>query len=188
MRNPTAAGHPRRATGLVLGTACALLTATGCGAAEDTRPGTGDPAGTTGPPVAADGTNIEACSDGNCEVALSGPTDIRLTGQGGGITTLSVVEVSAAGIRFTTTSEEGGSSSGELTDGCTLSFYSGGGGSSCGGAQGLPEQETGVLAMQLVDFASGTAVLRLVAGEPGPPPRSLVPPIPELPQIPDIDW
>ncbi|MCI2423242.1 hypothetical protein MOQ72_38065 [Saccharopolyspora sp. K220] len=187
MRNPTTAGNPRQAMSLTLGAACALLTAftaTGCGASDDT----GAPAQPTSTPVAADGTNIDACSDGNCEVALTGPTDIRLTGQGGGITTLSVVEVNAAGVRFNATSAEGGSSSGELTGGCTLRFYDGGGGSSCGGHQAPPEPETGVLAMQLVDFSNGTAVLRLVAGEPGPPPGSLVPPIPQIPEIPQFDW
>ncbi|GAA0528155.1 hypothetical protein GCM10011581_31820 [Saccharopolyspora subtropica] len=175
--------------------ACALVTAmavASCSNSGSTGAGLGNPQGTgeapasatDAAPIAADGTNFDACADGNCEVVVSGPVDIRLTGQGGGITLLSVTEVDSTGLRFTTASAEGDSGSGKLTDGCTLRFYSGGGGSSCGGEQAPPERETGVLAMQLASVQEGAVVLRLVAGEPGPPPTRYVPPMPHIPQIP----
>jgi hypothetical protein len=186
MRNRKTSERAGKAVVLATGAACALVAAlavTGCGTA-DNPDGTGAASTTEGPPAAADGTNLDACADGNCEVLVSGPVDIRLTGQGGGITTLSVIEVNPTGLRFKTTSEEGGSGSGELEGDCTLKFYSGGGGSSCGGNQAPPQRETGVLAMQLVSVQEDAVVLRLVAGEPGPPPSRLVPPMPRIPQIP----
>lgn len=135
------------------------------------------------PVAAADGTNLDACADGNCEVELSGPVTIPLSGQGGGLVALEVDRLGDSGIEFTTSTSAGSAGSGELAEGCTLTFYEGGGGSSCvsGGEPPRPERETGVLAMQLTAVSDGTVVLLLVAGEPGPPPTSLVPPIPGFP-------
>ncbi|WP_020668149.1 hypothetical protein [Amycolatopsis nigrescens] len=133
-------------------------------------------------PVAADGTDFTACTDGNCEVLVSAPADIPVGGHGGGITKLSVVTLDAAGLSFKTETD-GGGGSGELKGGCVLTFYSGGGGSRCtsGGEPTAPEAQTGVLAMQLVSATDKGVVVRLVAGPDGPPPSSLVPRIPQIP-------
>jgi hypothetical protein len=128
--------------------------------------------------VAADGSNLTACSDGNCEVLVRTPARIALTGQGD-VTSLSLETLDAKGLHFTVTSTGGGTSTASIQHGCTLSFYEGGGGSSCtaGGAQNAPSPRTGVLAVQLPWQGRDTAILRLVAGPPGPPPTDLVPPI-----------
>ncbi|MGH3392228.1 MAG: hypothetical protein ACRDOO_25420 [Actinomadura sp.] len=158
---------------------CLLLTAlalAGCGASPDggARTPSGDESGTRTAATAADGTNVAACADGNCEILVSGPVDIDLHDHGG-LTRLSVVRVDPSGLGFTTTSP-GGTGSGEIQGGCTLTFYEGGQGSSCGGDQAPPQKQTGVLAMQLGDTADDGVVLRLVSGEPGPPPSWLAPP------------
>lgn len=133
------------------------------------------------PVEAADGTNLEACVDGNCEVELSGPATIPLGGQAGGLEALDVDRLSDSGIEFTTTTAAGSSSTGELTRGCTLTFYEGGGGSMCSSGEALrPERQTGILAMQLTAVTDGKVVLLLVAGEPGQPPASLVPRLPSI--------
>lgn len=118
-------------------------------------------------PPAADGTDLAACADGNCEVAVSAPVDIPLTGHATGITTMSVVELTPDGFSFTMTSNGNERGSGDLRGGCTLTFYSSGVGSSCPGPdQELPPPapEAGALALQLVGAADGTAVFRLVSG------------------------
>jgi hypothetical protein len=168
---------------LVLLTALAVA---GCGASPD-RAGTapsGDESSTraAAPVTAADGTNVAACADGNCEILVSGPIDIELN-EHGGLTRLSVVEVGPSGLGFTTTTP-GGSGSGEIQGDCTLTFFEGGQGSSCGGDQAPPQKRTGVLAMQLGDRVDGGVVLRLVSGRPGPPPSRFAPRIPAPPKIP----
>jgi hypothetical protein len=165
-----------RATVTLLCAALAVLVA-GCGTAGQA---TGHPQATGRPaPVAAtDGTNLAACADGNCEVRVSVSDHIALTGEGD-VTGLTVRKIDTAdGVSFTATSKGGGTSSGSIQHGCTLTFYTGGGGSSCGGRQDAPAPQTGVLAMQLIGQRGATAVLRLVAGKPGTPPAYLVPPVP----------
>lgn len=118
-------------------------------------------------PPAADGTDVAACADGNCEVEVSGPVDIPLTGHATGITTLSIVELTSEGFSFTTSSNGSERGSGDLRGGCILTFYRSGGGSSCTTPdQELPppQPEAGALAIQLVGAADGTVVLRLVSG------------------------
>jgi hypothetical protein len=118
-------------------------------------------------PTAADGTDLAACADGNCEVEVSGPVDISLTGHASGITTLSVIELVSDGFSFTMASNGSERGSGDLRGGCILTFYSSGGGSSCPGPdQELPPPapEAGALAMQLVGARDGTVVFRLVSG------------------------
>jgi hypothetical protein len=116
-------------------------------------------------PRAADGTNIAACADGNCEVELSGPVDIPLTGQGGGITMLSVTEVTADDFRFTTTSGPGQTGSGGLGEGCISRLTSNSASSGCPGPdpnQPLPA-EPGVLSLQPVSLTNGSAIVRLAS-------------------------
>ncbi len=126
------------------------------------------------PQTAADGSDYAACADGTCEVRVSGPVDIPLTGQGG-LHRFSVASVTADGIGFAT--DSGGT--GTLTPGCVLTLYENGSGSSCSsGAPQKPKPVDGVLALQIADLRGGTAILRIVSGKVGPPPASLRPPLP----------
>lgn len=135
------------------------------------------------PPVTpADGTNVSACADGNCEVLVSGPVDIELNGHGG-IDTLSVVKVAPPGLSFKMKSD-GGTGSGALDPNCTLKLHKYGQGTSCGGNQPPPPAETGVLALQVASTAKGGVVLRLVSGDVGEPPASMRPPMIDPPSFP----
>lgn len=146
---------------------------------EERAAGHPPPAPSVSPPAlpAADGRDYAACSDGTCEVLVSGPVDIPLTGQGG-LTGISVAAVTADGIDFTTA----GGGTGSLTPGCVSTFYENGSGSRCSsGEPEKPQPVDGVLAMQVAELRDGIAVLRLVSGKVGPPPGSLVPRIPAMP-------
>jgi hypothetical protein len=117
-------------------------------------------------PPAADGTDLTACTDGTCEVEMSDPVDIPLTDHPSDITMLSVVELTADGLDFTTTSDDGATSSGAIGEGCITTLSSGGGGSSCSADPDQeppppPSFEPGALTMQVVGAADGTVVLRL---------------------------
>jgi hypothetical protein len=170
------------------GAAICVLAAAGCGSVEEGTP-TGDrqdKPSTAEAATAADGTDLAACADGNCEVEVSGPVDIRLTEQRGGVTGLSIVEVGDGGVDFTTTSSGGGSGSGRLEPNCTLTFYEGGGGSTCSSGEAPPAQpETGVLAIQLASVTDDAVVLRIVAGKPGEPPARY-PQAPSI-QVPNVE-
>jgi hypothetical protein len=117
------------------------------------------------PDKAPAGSDVGECSDGNCELDVSGRVEIRLTGQGGGITTLSVEDVDPAGLSYRTVAA-GGTSAGNIELGCTLSLFRGGQRSICtsGSTPEPPPRKAGVLAMQLVSVHSGIVRLRLVSG------------------------
>jgi hypothetical protein len=109
--------HPHRALTLLTATALAL---TGCGGAEEppdptttTAPVSSSPATETTPepsptpatlPEAADGTDYDACYDGECEVLVTEPVDIPLdpdlpiTATTASVT---VLEGSELGVEFT---------------------------------------------------------------------------------------
>lgn len=151
----------------------------GCGGGEQTAraPVSTPPSSAAPAPTAADGGDYAACADGTCEVLVTGPVDIPLTGQGD-LHRISVTAVTADGIDFATD----GGGTGNLTPGCVATFYQNGSGSRCSsGAPEKPQPVDGVLAVQVVDLRGGTAVLRLVSGKIGPPPASLRPMIPALP-------
>lgn len=133
-------------------------------------------------PTAANGTDVEACIRGNCVVEVHAPETITLTGEGD-VTTLTIDRIGPDGVDFTASGDDGSRNTGSIQGGCTLTLYTGGGGSSCGGSAGPPAAQTGVLALQLLGQQGPRAVLRLVAGAPGPPPASLVPPMPSIPVI-----
>jgi hypothetical protein len=165
--------------GVVLVSVVVLGLVAGCGDGEQTAGATAStPSSSAVPaPVAVDGSDYTACADGACEVLVTGPVDIPLTGQGG-LRRISVVAVTADGIDF---AADGGGT-GSLTPGCVATFYQNGSGSRCSsGKPEKPQPVDGVLAMQIADLRGGTVVLRLVSGKIGPPPASLRPPIPALP-------
>ncbi|MEV6900373.1 hypothetical protein [Amycolatopsis sp. NPDC051372] len=82
--------HGASASALLL----AALAAAGCTTSTD-APSSRPAAASSAESPAADGTNYSSCTDGDCEVAVSGPTDIPLGGQGD-VATLSVTEVEPA--------------------------------------------------------------------------------------------
>ena len=156
----------------------AALVVAGCAAPDASKaPNTTSPAKTTTPsPSAADGKNVAACADGNCEVLLTGPVDIDLGGHGD-VATMSVTGIDSSGVHVSLKDTGGGTGTADLGTGCTLTFVDGGGGSSCGGRQDPPPAQTGVLAAQLVHLDKGSAVLRLVSGPLGDPPTWMRPPV-----------
>ncbi|MGA6167299.1 hypothetical protein [Amycolatopsis magusensis] len=161
-----------------------VLLLAGCGSGANPEPAATQSSAPPAELTAADGRDYAACADGNCEVLLGGPAEIGLNGIAG-LHKLLVKAVDGEGIHFETQGD--GTSSGSLSLNCISQFYENGGGSSCStGEQSAPQPVDGVIAMQVAGLREGTAVLRIVSGEPGPPPASLVPRIPtfEVPRPP----
>jgi hypothetical protein len=190
MPNQATLGRPRRAAArdLERAAACLLiivLAVAGCGASDGAparhpRPQSDSATPVPSPTVtAADGTDVSACDDGNCEILVSGPVVIH-PHRHGGITKLSVTEVGSSGLGYKTESIEG-SGTGDIGPGCTVTVTQYGEGSECtlgqnGSPQPPPQKQTGVLTMQITAATKDGVVLRLVSGEVGPPPASLSPP------------
>ncbi|THV40891.1 hypothetical protein [Glycomyces buryatensis] len=114
----------------------------------------------------ADGTDYTACADGNCEVAISEPTDIEFDGSTGP-GTLAVIDILDDGLALQVTLPGGGGDS-ELKGRCTLHFSAGGGSMDCPAdleaTPEPPEPAAGVLSVQLAGMTDGTAILRLALG------------------------
>lgn len=173
-----------------------LLAVAGCGAAtHHTHPDVTPHATTASPtptptPTAADGRDLKACADGNCEVELTGKAEIPVGGYGG-VDTLSVKKITAKSLHLVN-SGDGGSGTSEISPGCVSLLYKGGSAIQCnsGGAASAPERIHGVLSMQVVSLDEHSAILRLAAGAKGDPPSSIAPhidvPTLEPPDLPDF--
>ncbi|NGO10274.1 hypothetical protein G5C60_22445 [Streptomyces sp. HC44] len=181
------AGRTGRAAGCALLATLAMLAVAGCGdsggdsAADSgttespdagkTRTPKSPPATTSSPSpsvTAADGTDTGACTDGNCEIAVSEPVTIRFKIPDGPAK-LSVTKVGKNEVGYKVTSgtstngsSAGGTASGEGS-GCTTVFHSNGSGTQCGAAGEPPGKQADAVVMQLVPGADGTAILRLVS-------------------------
>lgn len=111
--------------------------------------------------TAADGTDVTACRDGVCEVAIAGPAAIELpTG------TLEITSAGPEGVDFELTVSSGGGS-GNLSGFCLVTFYPGGLTSSCpvDAPAPPPRPAPGRVSLQLTGVtADGAPVLRVVAG------------------------
>ncbi|WP_086560844.1 hypothetical protein [Streptomyces africanus] len=166
-------------TGVVLAALIALTAAAGCGSDSD------EPAKASSPPgerpsktdspsrpkpkpsvSAADGRDITACADGNCEIAVSEPVKIPFKGPRGQAT-LSVTEVGPNAVAYTVKSGNGqskGSASGP-GQGCITVLRSNGSGNSCGGlgGAGRPSPQPDAVVIQAATGEDGTAVLQLVS-------------------------
>ena len=122
----------------------------------------------TGPTVAADGTNYGVCASRSCEVAITGPVDIRFGGSVPG--TLSITKVSPDGVDINLTTDIGGGGSGTLKPGCSAFAFGGSGGGS--GSFGAPDSDCtqppaatpGSVTLQMPAMKDGTAILRIVVG------------------------
>ncbi|MGK5697901.1 hypothetical protein ACSNOJ_34280 [Streptomyces sp. URMC 128] len=165
-----------RSTGFVLAALIALTAAAGCGGDSNEpakasprpseRPSEADSPEGPKPSVSpADGRDITACADGNCEIAVSEPVKIPFKGPRGPAT-LSVTEVGLNTIAYTVKSGSGqskGSASGP-GQGCITVLRSNGSGNSCGGlgAAGRPSPQPDAVVIQASAGEDGTAVLRFV--------------------------
>jgi hypothetical protein len=111
--------------------------------------------------TAADGTDVAACRDGVCEVAVSGPVTIELPAG-----TLTITSAGPDGVDFELAAGSGGGS-GNLRGFCLVTFFPGGLTSSCPvDAPGPPPRPAaGRVNLQLIGVtAEGAPVLRVVAG------------------------
>ncbi|MGI5348027.1 hypothetical protein ACQEU8_07500 [Streptomyces sp. CA-250714] len=114
--------------------------------------------------TAADGSDPEACADGNCEIAVSDPVTVRFKIPDGPAK-LSLTEVGKNRVGYKVTAS-GSRTSGEASgkgSGCTAVFRSGGSSSSCGVAGESPEKVDRAVVLQVVAGADGTALVRLVS-------------------------
>ncbi|MYS94157.1 MULTISPECIES: hypothetical protein [Streptomyces] len=168
-------------TGVVLAALIVLTAAAGCGSGSDEpakassapgeRPSKADPPRrpepTPKPSVSvADGHDITACADGNCEIAVSEPVKIPFKGPRGPAT-LSVTEVGPNTVAYTVKSGNGqskGSVSGP-GQGCITVLRSNGSGNSCGGLgdAARPSPQPDAVVIQAAAGEDGTAVLQLVS-------------------------
>lgn len=98
---------------------------------------------TTAPPPAADGSNISACYDGECEIAVSKPVRIPLDGRSG-FDAVAVEAIEPAKVRFHVAFPNG-SGSGSASPGSTVTFNSG----------------TGSIRITVIAIDSGTAVIKI---------------------------
>ncbi|WP_406728991.1 hypothetical protein WJ438_36580 [Streptomyces sp. GD-15H] len=116
---------------------------------------------------AADGHDAAACSDGNCEIAVSEPVTIRFDGPAGS-TILSVTEVGPDRIEYALKSGNGQSEGGAEGhgQGCLTVLRSNGSGTSCGGmGDGRPPSaQSDAVVIQAATGEDGTALLHIVSG------------------------
>ncbi|WP_406109640.1 hypothetical protein OG698_43325 [Streptomyces sp. NBC_01003] len=115
---------------------------------------------------AADGRDVGACADGNCEIAVSKPVTFRFKGPAGSAT-LSVTEVGPNKVEYTIKSGNSQSNGGATGPGqsCITVLRSNGGGNSCGG-QGdaaRPSPQPDAVVIQALTGENGTAILRIVS-------------------------
>ncbi|MFM9371469.1 hypothetical protein [Streptomyces sp. Da 82-17] len=175
-----AARHTKR-TALLAPLTLAVLLLTACGPEEEDRQDvgaahSGGPSASSGPPTppppspspaltAADGDDVAACADGDCEVVVSGPVVVRFDGPGGAAT-LSVTEVGRHKVAYSVKSGAGrsqGSASGP-GHGCLTVLRANGSGNSCGRlAPGRPERRQDAVVVQLTAAAGGSALLHIVS-------------------------
>lgn len=98
---------------------------------------------TTAPPPAADGSNIGACYDGECEVAISESVRIPLDGRSG-FDAVTVEAIESNNVRFRVGYPHG-SGSGSASPGSTVTFKNG----------------TGGIRITVIAIDAGTAVIKI---------------------------
>lgn len=105
-------------------------------------------AGCTSAPEAKDGTDLDACRDGDCEVAVSKPTDIPLD-DGLGVTLVSITEIDTGEV--TVSCGSGDLSGNEGSGGAKISILEAAG----------PALPCGRLELRIGAIGDGTAVVVL---------------------------
>ncbi|WP_411093025.1 hypothetical protein [Streptomyces sp. 049-1] len=154
-------------------TSLTVLTLTACNSSE--KPAAPPPPPThshTAPkspspsPSAADGDDVVACTDGNCEITVTKPVTIRLEGPDGSPTTLSVTVVGPDKIEYEVKSGNGRSKGGASGkgQGCLTVLRANGSGNSCGPLRGTrPAAQQDAVVIQATTGADGTATLHVVS-------------------------
>jgi hypothetical protein len=143
-----------------------LLAVSGClsrSASLDSAPDSGNPLPERETLTAADGADVTACADGNCEVLLESATTVPVPGG-----TLSLTLVGDDRVEYEV-SIKGSNGSGSAEGNCVSTFTldGTGSGSTCYAGEGPapdPEPRPGEMAMVIAGQDSGTPVLRLVTG------------------------
>ncbi|MFD3484321.1 hypothetical protein [Streptomyces sp. NPDC058665] len=167
--------------------ALAALTVAGCGGSDKTDGAGGTGGADTAPSAepgtskspsarptsarpsvsAADGSDVGACEDGNCEIAVSEPVTFPFKGQSGPAT-LAVTEIGKNKIEYTIKSGNGRSQGGATGpgQGCITVLRPNGSGNSCGGlgAAERPDKEPGAVVIQVATGENGTAIVHIVSG------------------------
>ncbi|WP_432100050.1 hypothetical protein [Streptomyces sp. WAC 04229] len=148
-----------------------ILTLTACNSSEEPpaappTPPRSHPAPEPPSASAADGDDVAACTDGDCEIAVTKPVTIRLVGPDGSPTTLSVTEVGPNEIEYEVKSGNGRSKGGASGkgQGCLTVLRANGSGNSCGPLTDTrPAAQQDAVVIQATTSADGTATLHVVS-------------------------
>lgn len=157
--------------------ALAAVTLAGCSSSDEGDEAPSPRQGTTKSPSeqpssgqsavsAADGRDVGACADSNCEIAVSEPVTFPFQGPDGPAT-LSVTEVGANKVEYAVKSGNGRSKAGATGpgQGCITVLRSNGGGNSCGGLVNAtrPSAQPDAVVIQATTGEDGTAILHIVS-------------------------
>ncbi|MFA3875111.1 hypothetical protein ABS735_15655 [Streptomyces sp. MMCC 100] len=152
----------RSRTGL---TTLAALTALTTAACSNTQ--ASDDAPPTPSPSAANGTDVSACTDGECEITVAKPVTLHFPGPGGsGRATLSVTEVGPNKIEYEVKSGSNSSKGAAHgpDQGCLTYLREHGSGNSCGSLAGTrPSPQPDTVVIQATTDTDGTALLHIVS-------------------------
>ncbi|MFG3213606.1 hypothetical protein [Streptomyces tendae] len=131
------------------------------------RPTTSRPAPQPLSPSPADGTDVGACTDGNCELAVTEPVTIRFPApDDAGRATLSVTKVGPNEIEYEVKSGNNRSTGGAEGpgQGCLTYLRDRGSGNSCGTLDPTrPSPRPGAVVIQATTGTDGTALLHIVS-------------------------
>nr|WP_214668834.1 hypothetical protein [Streptomyces sabulosicollis] len=164
----------------------AALAVAGCGGSDTTdgvpshsgnpsesrsAPPSGSPSGDHGPSVkpsvsAADGRDVGACADGDCEIAVAERVTIPFKGPAGPAT-LTVNEIGPNKVTYTVKSGNNRSQGGASGpgQGCVTVLRDHGSSNSCGRVGTTrPAAQPGAVVIQMAAGADGTALLHIVSG------------------------
>ncbi|MFD5125264.1 hypothetical protein [Streptomyces sp. NPDC058385] len=135
--------------------------------ASSAKPSTSPPSSSAKPSAsAADGHDVRACADGNCEITVTDPVTIPFKGPAGPAT-LTVTEVGPNKVEYTVKSGSSRSQGGASGPGqvCTTVLRSNGGDNSCGGPgeAARPSPQPDAVVIQTTTREDGTAILRIVS-------------------------
>ncbi len=115
---------------------------------------------------AADGRDVGACADGDCEIAVSEKVTFRFKGPRGPAT-LSVTEVGPNKVAYTVKSGSGRAKGGATGpgQGCITVLRANGSGNSCGGLGDAtrPSPQPDAVVIQAATGEGGTAILHIVS-------------------------
>ncbi|MFI1759611.1 hypothetical protein [Streptomyces sp. NPDC020571] len=131
------------------------------------RPTTSRPAPKPPSSSPADGTDVSACTDGNCEIAVTEPVTLHFQAPGDtGRAMLSVTKVGPNEIEYEVKSGNNRSTGGASGpgQGCLTYLRERGSGNSCGTLDPTrPSPQPGAVVIQATTGSNGTALLHIVS-------------------------